>query len=87
MLDINVTAEVQIILFKGEIDMFSQVSIFLQMSCCEVHVFITCAARSNNIEAGLFGDCQIPGAERVCQQFINIEIGCRTAAIPVLNFT
>ena len=86
MLDTNVPAEMQVVLFKGKVDVFSQVGIFLQMCCCEKHVLVAGTARSNDIESGLFRDGQIAGAKCVCQQFIDIEISCCTAAIPIFNF-
>ena len=67
MLHVDVSTEMQIVLFKGKVDMFSQIRIFFEMCNGEKHVLVAGAARRDNIQTGLFGNCQIAGAECVCQ--------------------
>jgi hypothetical protein len=55
------SGDMQVICFKGIVDMFCQVRIFLEVGIGKVRIFVTGATWGHKVEPGFFGLGQVPG--------------------------
>ena len=62
----------EVVLFQREVDVLGQVRIPLQGGVGEVHVLEATAARRDEVEAVPLGDGQVPGAERLGQELVDV---------------
>ncbi len=78
--------ELEAVLLERVVDVLLQVRIILQVLPREEHVLVAGRTRRDDVHAHPVGHGQVPGTQRIGEQFIDVEVGRRSAAVPILQF-
>ena len=77
--------ELQVVLGQRLVDVLGQVGLVLEVLARRVHVLVAAAARRHHVQPRLLGHGEVARAQRVGEQLVDVEVGGRAAAVPVLD--